>query len=93
MRFNSADVMILGWNVEDEASNWYEYAIIPYPEGITSRDEYYVCSRDDVQEVLHRGFGNTMEEKLEARLDGGGSAFDEEWGSMAGSGGYEHGRQ
>jgi hypothetical protein len=93
VRVNGTDVMVLGRNVEDEASNRYEYAIVPYPEGMTSRDDYYVCSRDDVQVVLHRGFSNVMEEKLEERLDAGGSALDEEWDPMAGYGGYEHGRQ
>ncbi|MGI6218118.1 MAG: DUF4176 domain-containing protein, partial [Coriobacteriales bacterium] len=93
VRVNGTDVMILGRNVEDEAGNWYEYAIVPYPEGMTGRDNYYVCSRDDVQAVLHRGFSNAMEEKLEERLDAGGSALDAEWDPMAGYGGYEHGAQ
>lgn len=93
VRVNGTDVMVLGRNVEDEAGNRYEYAIIPYPEGMTGRNDYYVCSRDDVQEVLHRGFGNAMEEKLEAWLEAGGSALDVEWDPMAGYGGYGHGRK
>ena len=85
--------MVLGRNVEDEAGNWYEYVIIPYPEGMTGRNDYYVCSRGDVQEVLHKGFSNAMEEKPKERLEAGGSALDKEWDPMAGYGGYEHGRQ
>jgi hypothetical protein len=93
VRVRGQDVMILGRNVEDEASNRYEYAIVPYPEGMTGRNDYYVCSRDDVQEVLHRGYINDMEERLEERLEAGGSALDAEWDSMEGYGGYDHDAQ
>lgn len=54
---------------KDETIGYYDYASVVYPEGLNKDNEFMFFNREDIDQVIFKGFIDSDEQEIEENYD------------------------